>query len=108
MFNQTIPQTFPVNGTFKGNDPYGGGFLGDPILATIAAIVCAANIGLLLILLFTYVTKLQKIKITVYIGPSYIRVPINSTKYHVHVLLTCESRISWTWNGFSSIKYEYN
>ena len=59
MFNQT----FPGNGTFNGNNPTDfDRLLGDPILATIAAIVCAANIGLLLILLFTYVTSYRKLK----------------------------------------------
>jgi hypothetical protein len=36
--------------------------LDDPSLAIFAAIVCAANIGLLLILLFTYVTSYRKLK----------------------------------------------
>jgi hypothetical protein len=55
-------QTFPGNGTFIGNTPGDGNVFGDPILAIIAAIVCAANIGLLLILLFTYVTSYRKLK----------------------------------------------
>jgi small-conductance mechanosensitive channel len=36
--------------------------LDDPNLAIIAAIICAANIGLLLILLFAYVTSYKKLK----------------------------------------------
>ncbi len=36
--------------------------LDDPSLAIFAALVCAANIGLLLILLFTYVTSYRKLK----------------------------------------------
>jgi hypothetical protein len=56
LFNQT---TFPDNGSFMGRPP---GILGDPILASLAAIICLANIGLLLILLFTYVTSYRKLK----------------------------------------------
>ena len=58
MFNQTLP----ANGTFIGNPDGDVDFFGDPILAAIATIVCAANIGLLLILLFTYVTSYRKLK----------------------------------------------
>lgn len=46
---------------------YGGGnappnFFDDPNLAVIAALVCAANIGLLLILLYTYIVSYKKLK----------------------------------------------
>ena len=51
-----------------GRESFGDGFeqqppfFDDPILAVIAALVCAANIGLLLILLFTYVASYRKLK----------------------------------------------
>jgi hypothetical protein len=56
-----------VNELVPGNQSMGGnGFvrnpLDDPTLAIVAAVVCAANIGLLLILLFTYVASYRKLK----------------------------------------------
>ncbi|UTB31843.1 MAG: hypothetical protein NKF70_10045 [Methanobacterium sp. ERen5] len=51
----------PENSSFKGKE-HGNSFIDDPSLAVIAAAVCAANIGLLLILLFTYVTSYRKLK----------------------------------------------
>jgi hypothetical protein len=53
--------TVPGNGSFVGNGP-GMPPLDDPNLAIIAVIVCAANIGLLILLLFTYVTSYRKLK----------------------------------------------
>ncbi len=56
-----------VNESVPGNQSIGGnGFvrnpLDDPSLAIVAAAVCAANIGLLLILLFTYVSSYRTLK----------------------------------------------
>ena len=59
--NQVFNNLDPINGTFGENRPERNP-LDDPILALIAAIVCAANIGLLLILLFTYITSYKKLK----------------------------------------------
>ena len=50
------------NGSINGSEQGGRPPLDDPSLAMFAAIVCAANIGLLLILLFTYVTSYRKLK----------------------------------------------
>ena len=56
-----VEELVPGNGSFGGNGS-GQPPLDDPNLAIIAAIVCAANIGLLLILLFTYVASYRKLK----------------------------------------------
>lgn len=52
----------PVNGSMNKSGFGERAPLDDPSLAIFAAIVCAANIGLLLILLFTYVTSYKKLK----------------------------------------------
>lgn len=56
-----VEELIPGNGSFGGNGS-GQPPLDDPNLAIIAAIVCAANIGLLLILLITYVASYRKLK----------------------------------------------
>lgn len=62
MINESIPDNYgPGNGSFQENGT-GRNPFDDPGLAILAAIVCAANIGLLLILLFTYVTSYRKLK----------------------------------------------
>lgn len=56
-----------VNESIPGNQSIGGnGFVRNPLdnpsLAIAAAVVCAANIGLLIILLFTYVSSYRTLK----------------------------------------------
>ncbi len=50
------------NNSFRDNGTGSPPPFNDPTLAFVAAIVCAANIGLLLILLFTYVQSYRKLK----------------------------------------------
>ncbi len=57
MVEELVPGNLSIGGNQTGRPP-----LDDPNLAIIAAIVCAANIGLLLILLFTYVSSYRKLK----------------------------------------------
>ncbi|HEX7468997.1 MAG: hypothetical protein WAK14_01140 [Methanobacterium sp.] len=57
MVEELVPGNMSIGGNETGRNP-----LDDPNLAILAAIVCAANIGLLLILLFTYVSSYRKLK----------------------------------------------
>jgi hypothetical protein len=61
VIGELVPGSGPENGSFRGNVT-GRNPFDDPNLAILAALVCAANIGLLLILLFTYVTSYRKLK----------------------------------------------
>jgi hypothetical protein len=57
VVEELVPGNMSIGGNQMGRNP-----LDDPNLAILAAIVCAANIGLLLILLFTYVSSYRKLK----------------------------------------------
>ena len=57
MVEELVPGNMSIGENQTGRNP-----LDDPNLAILAAIVCAANIGLLLILLFTYVSSYRKLK----------------------------------------------
>jgi hypothetical protein len=57
VVEELVPGNISIGENQTGRPP-----LDDPNLAIIAAIVCAANIGLLLILLFTYVSSYRKLK----------------------------------------------
>ena len=92
---------------FNGNELERGPPLDDPNLAIIAALVCAANILLLLILLFTYVASYRKLKSQFSLGLAIFATLLIVQNIMFLIFLTSCRRVSWSRNGISSIKFEY-